>query len=836
MAAPTTLLKAPRPDKSGAPAGLPVPGQLEVGVPGSEQQMEKDPFSMSDIAEGRTPTEAPKLFSLLAGGDGYDDPADDEGGGLDLGPSYSMESSGVDEVGVQQAVDELLKSDPITVRSDSLIFRDDNDVRQLFEDRLREAAQFRKPYETRWLRSYADYHQVLENDAARWRVRVAIPYTYSQVNTWVPLCTSAVFDSGSYIWEVISMSGQKEEKARALTTYLEYAARVKASLPRKIRDGFWFSGLFGIGVWRTGWRFEEDFVRDTEAVEIPDGEGGSYHLGNRQVERVVTTHDHPDVTCVDPMNFFPCPQASEADLDIPWVIERIEVSEDRLKRWADAEKYGADGKNRILAYLQERKDGKHPPIENDSLLGDVANRVQMYQKAGLPSPYGSGSNREKGREIDSARSPIILWEMWTREYVVLIANDGEKSVLAKAPNPFAHRSVPYVTHSYDRNPGQIYGRGIGDVVSPIQRLVNFIYNHAAETAMLRRNAPMLMKKGSTDALRSGQLELRPGVVITLKDPKDLVRLDIPEVMRETLLQEQHLLVHADKATGLNDLLRGFDSGGGGTATEASLLTSLTRQRQTAHVKEIRETMALLGRHWVSLCKQFLSTEQMIHVAGEDGMTWTTVDPKDILGEWDVVPSASFSRSNPGQLRNDLLALLPVVESPMFAPFIKPGKLLQRVLQGFELERPAELMTTPPPAPMDPTIEAIALADGADFIRPSPTENFVQHLAQHQADLAELKAEPVKNYEAIEATQSHINDTMLMMAELGASQAAFGGPGASPPAAAPAGGGRPQASRQKPGQGGGDFGPGATRLGKAQGAYGPPGRSPGPAGAPRRRVA
>lgn len=745
---------------------------------------------------------------------------------------------------IADLVSTALEDDPPDIADDSLLSASDEDIRKVFEYRLRVASDFRAALEPEWLKSRADYSQQLEGAADRWQTKVALPYTRSQIDAWVPLCASAILDTGGALWAMKAIGQQNDKPAQTIEAYLDNAARQKAEMPRKLRDGLFYAGLFGTGIWRPNWKYRKIRRRVIEGTYLSRGEGVDpetgmpeepIFLGPRKVLRDIVAADHPDLVHVFPWDFFPCPWTKDGK--IPWAIEAIELSQDE---WLDAAKAGAFGPEaeaNLRAWFATNPD----TVKAAGLCGSISSRIQEFTRVGKPDPYASYSAVEEVK--DPKYRPFRCYLMSTDEYRVLIAGDGSYKVLGKCEDPFLFDEVPYGTFNAIREPGCVWGTGFGQVLRPIQRYINFIFNHAADTAMLRRNAPLMVPEAGSDRL-GAQTNLRPGAWLKVRDPLRVKALEIPEVMREMMMLKGDLMEHGDRATGISDLLRGFSVEDATTATESTILQTRARQRQSGHIAGLRDLMGKLGRFFVKLCQQYLTTEQSVQVAGEAGLEWRVFKPEEILGEWDVVPLVSFRGSNIGQQRNDWAAQMAVFSDPLYAAFVNPVEVVKESLRLNEIDRPERFIRIPV-APHSPRAERMMLNDGQQ-VRPSPEEDFEAHLAQHVADLNELEMNPIANPLAIQATRQHIEATMQLEAEVGLQMAlaaaSMGGQadtgGGGPSAGGQANRERPPGSArpQRPGMGKGEVSRGATAAGRSAGAAGPPGRAPGPLAAARRDVA
>lgn len=711
-------------------------------------------------------------------------------------------------------VDDLLEDD--TLPMPPALERPDDDIVYDFEARLIEASEFREPFEARWLKAWRDYNQRLSGDEARWNSKLFMPYLYALVSTAIPAAVAAAFDAGT-ISQVGPQRPDDERRAATVEALLDWYMKVKIPARRVLRDFLWYAYLYGTSAVRVRWRFE----RKQKLVPTPTYRPGPIDpdtgeemrgefVGVRRALKTVTVHDEPELTCVDLWNIFLCPWTRHGETQPPYVIEYVESTRAEVEAAARAGYFGVDGEDRWAEYFS----GDPAELNNadGSIYSRLGSRAAAFEEVGFASPYGRGSNAPNR---DTGIAPVAYYMMTTADYVVFVSADGSRKLLGKKISDEPYEGLPYVFFNYDRIPGWPYGKGIGEIAGPIQSNINFDVNHANDSRRIRMNAPMLARRFG-NSLVEGDTEMRPNKIIRVMDPTDITPLVIPDTTQSMLEWQGMLVQFGDKATGVNDLARGFAQPGASTATEASLIDAQTAMRRVEHGNEWASAMKELLRRVLALIQTYTTEEVAIRIAGQSAFEWQTITPEDILGEFDVVPSVSFLKSNPALVRQDWLALLP---NMLGHPLVKQQELLRRTLKVFDVEHPETLIMEPPPPPTDPEIEEIALRFGID-VDPSPEEDFVAHLQAHAMHLQALMAEPVKDPRAINAHQRHIQKTLQAQAELAmaVTAGAEGAVGGSP---------------AKPGGGGSDVRRGATRLGQAQGSDGPPGRSPGPAQPPGR---
>lgn len=707
-----------------------------------------------------------------------------------------------------EAIDVALRPDE-EPEPDPVLALPDAELIGLVQARLERATAFRQPFEDRWKEAWMDFQMYLRDRGAKWQSKVFLPLVYQQVTSAIPPIISAVFDSGP-VWEAQPTKPEWESKARALTHLMDWYARVKTPLDRRLRDGIFWTVLLGTGFFRTWWDTWRGTKRTMKSVYLQgvDGSNGPL-IGKRMaVKPGALLEDRPMLGVIDPWNAYPAPHTTDDDY-IPWFIERVEQTVEELISDADEGKLGPDGPARVKGWLETKPDQSE---QIGSWAGGTT-RADAFHSVGLSSPF---DNPRAEEDKDQARNLVVTYVMRTDDHVVTVSGDGTK-VLGKAPNPSIHRRVPIIPMQFERIPGCIFGRGIGDVLAGIQAQVNFNYNKGNDAIQLALNSPIAVRAAG-NALVQGQVAWQPGVLIPCRDPNsDIKPLEIKDPMARVLALEDHLLMHADRATGVNDITRGQTPQGANTATEFAGLQSQVRIRLSQHVREIRHVLARIARLWFSDIQQFVTAELVIRVTGRRGLEFLDIKPEDLDGEFDFLPSANMTRSNPTILRQDVAALMPTVTT---SPVVKQDKWMAHVFKVFEVENFEDMIQEPPPPPRDPEAEEQALELGVD-IDPSPDEDFAQHMLVHQAYLSQTN--PMANPLAYAARKKHFEKTLILQSEVFQAQAGAPAQGAAGQQPAPGGAGGGTEARQ-----------GATILSRAQGNQGVQGqKSPGPASAPGR---
>ena len=777
----------------------------------------QDPIT--DASSGAPPV------ALLQGGADLADRPEPTGGVFDL--LEALQSNPPDPDSVGQLIDETdrihakLQDDPMP--RPEVLDLPAADLKEMFRQRLTEASAFKQGFvEWTWRKAWDDYHLKIDPAVDVWKSKIKLPYIRSLVSSSIPSSLAAAFGSGT-ILRIKPCQPEFQKRAESMEKLIQKQLTSRNVKARKVfADFLWYRALFGTGVLALGWRYEQRMMPVTQAVyddpdpAAPPGSQGEF-LGKRRVLKSMVVHDEPEFRCVDIWNAFPCPWTR---LDVvPYMIERVETTREELMAEARAGALGTEAEEdefgnvrtpeEVVAWWFEQNVTMQ--MMEDTVESGIGNRADMMQSIGMRSPYTEST---QSGMVDEGPKPVVYYRYSTRDVRVAFAGDGSRLILGKQMNPYDQIDLPYIFSQYERTPGIVWGEGIGMIAGTIQRQMDFDINHVNDGRRLALN-PVLKRRKVGSALM-GDVTIKPGAFLDVREQDDIEPLELIDKTVNGLQWNEFLRQFGDRATGIGDLQRGLSDQGVNTATEAAIQDSGAITRKLSHVFEIRDTWEEIGHVLIALNKQFYDKTTMIRVAGAAGLDWQEVTPEDTLGEFDVEPNASLTRSDVALRRRDIQTSFQFFNND---PLTNQHELRRRYWTAMDEERIDDLLQPPPPPPQDPADEEIAL--GVGYAVPvSPEEDFRSHLQIHTLALEALFASPIKDTRAIVAHQRHIQETMQMMA-LARQQMMMG---AAAGAGAPPEGGGGSPGRER-----------ASGLGKEQGSDGSAGEAPGPRNATGRPV-
>ena len=154
-------------------------------------------------------------------------------------------------------------------------------------------------------------------------------------------------------------------------------------------------------------------------------------------------------------------------------------------------------------------------------------------------------------------------------------------------------------------------------------------------------------------------------------------------------------------TGLSDYQFGQMPDTRRLATEAMAVEGATNARSSYKLTRIERTLALVGRHLLSVMQQFMDGQRVARVAGPGGEMLFPYAPDDIKGEFDMSVEAGSTQPKNDMIRRQEAITLFTTLAPYMGTLIDPHALITYLLQqGYDMKN-VDRFIVPPPPPMPP---------------------------------------------------------------------------------------------------------------------------------------
>lgn len=282
-----------------------------------------------------------------------------------------------------------------------------------------------------------------------------------------------------------------------------------------------------------------------------------------------------------------------ADMDpqeAAWVAEEHMFTWGQMKRMVQAGRMNPEALEKIKSWVNEQQ-------------------VQPEQ--------GTGDDYQ--RKIDELMKNEPLWdtrfrvhEVWASfdvdedtedEEIVLDFHKPSGTFLSIRYNWYSDMHRPYRVTQYVRVEGRIWGIGVGKQNEQFQEIITTVHRQRLDNATLANMRMLAVRKQSGI---SPDEPIFPGKMWFVDDPqRDVQVLQLSEVYRSALVNEDVLLRYSERRTGVNEVLLGLPpQGTPGTATGDLARIAEGNKRFDLVLKNIRRWFSLLGQDVLANYQQF----------------------------------------------------------------------------------------------------------------------------------------------------------------------------------------------------------------------------------------
>lgn len=208
---------------------------------------------------------------------------------------------------------------------------------------------------------------------------------------------------------------------------------------------------------------------------------------------------------------------------------------------------------------------------------------------------------------------VEVFECWTDDRVITIANRNNPVIIRDQVNPFKHGKKPFEECWYIKTGRRWYGIGVGELLLDLQRLLNEWANQRIENREILLNKMFILKRGSVKDIR--QLISRPAGFIEVDDINSIKPLEFSDITQKAFEEESNIFTWAQRITNSWEL----QSGGGGTvgtATEATIRAKGVEGYFGDIAMNMRDFIIRCVGQLAQLNQQFLDKEMSIRIMGD----------------------------------------------------------------------------------------------------------------------------------------------------------------------------------------------------------------------------
>lgn len=497
------------------------------------------------------------------------------------------------------------------------------------------------------------------------------------------------------------------------------------------------------------------------------------------LDRDEVVFEAPKIEFPDPEDVI-APYRAGGDIqDLPWIMQRMFMSEDELRARARNKQFDRDAVEEVI----RRGPSGADPLDDDAQEGA---RRTLDRAEGV-DPMDADVQADQWCVLEDYRSYDIDDDGRPEEIVCWVA-ERSKMLLGwdYLDNVNASGKRPFEKEVFMPLPNRYYGISAPEMIRDIQDEMTAMHNQRVDFNTLA-NMPFYFYRGSSQH-NPDLHKISPGVGIPIENPAaDLAWPQFRTNPQFGQAEEALLQQALERLTGVTDMALGRQPnrvGATRTATGVASLLSESGLRFKVFMVRFQNFWRRIFQQVLALDQQYLPPGKEFRVTGRPEVI-RILDRTEIAGRFDILLSATTETLNKQSLRETAQIKFSTLMNPALIQLgiVKPENLYELArdfLKSLDERDPSRFIGVPPTvAPKDPNYENAVFVSGGK-VEPSLAENFDAHLMAHE----QLKMLPVYQWMTPEAKQNldqHIAATLQMkMAQQVAMQMAPAGRGATGP--------------------------------------------------------
>lgn len=497
------------------------------------------------------------------------------------------------------------------------------------------------------------------------RSNISIPYTFVQVETILPRLVETLFASRPYV-AVKDREPTDLPNAKNNEVLLDWQMNERMDIQDIFHGGLKGLCIYGTSVSFTGWRYVEKQVIRRQPQPVVDEETGEPYLDEwgqpitdlQPVRINEADYDDNEVEFIDLGLFYVDPAAEDID-DARYCGHASYMTKEQLQQKVDTGLY--------------KIDWKKVPKDNKS---NTARDYRMSQ-VGLPTYDDQIAESDE----DALYEVLHYWE--DDRYVTII---NRAYIACDTSNPYWHKRKPYDKAVYTKVPGEFYGMGIVESVEDLQDELNAERNQRIDFRSMSLRRMFKVRKGSE--VDKKQLVWRQNGVVEVGEMDDVKEFSVADIPGSSFASESAIKKDFQDTTGAHDVVMGT-SGASETATTTMSKDNNAAMRFRLTISNLEKKLLVsISRKMIANNQQFLDTDRVLRVVGENGDEWISLSPADIQGEFDFIAMGSSVEplANKEAFKQRMIELYNIAgKDPIYQQF--PNKrmaLLRKVFESFDI--------------------------------------------------------------------------------------------------------------------------------------------------------
>lgn len=544
---------------------------------------------------------------------------------------------------------------------------------------------YRKQYEEKAIDRYKAFigfvdPKKLEED----RSTLHIPKTYQILDTIRARYLSSFFNKRPYIeFKPMPTAGDirnimtNEDKAKVAASFVDEQLE-KNNIKSTMFDFVTSMLIFPAAFLSIGWRYEETDIKQKTKVPVRDQYGSfTGQWAWDIVESTEVTWDDNEVNNVDFFDFWGDPDNTTIK-DARGVFHR---------EWSTVE----DTKKQ-LDLLARVGDGIVYDVDLDKIANDKSYLDKgRYKRLSAVGITNSGHDPFSDNNIGMGnKRELELLHYWENDRHIIYVNRSE--AIYDGANPYwRHRSKPFVKASYDQLPNEFYGLSAAQIIEHLQEEINTLHNQKMDNVSFSINNMWKRLRGSD--IDDADLVSKPNGVVDVDDMESLKLLEKGGIPQSVFMSENFLNMNIIEALGTPANVRGVESEGEQTATEASITAQAAQTRFGVKIEIFKEIVIKeMARKMDLNNQQFICDRRAARIDPEDRNSWQAFDPDYLIGEFDYSPavSATDKAANKELRREQLTEMLGFLMNAQI-PFVNYKLLIEDWLEEFDVTNAKKYM-------------------------------------------------------------------------------------------------------------------------------------------------
>lgn len=385
--------------------------------------------------------------------------------------------------------------------------------------------------------------------------------------------------------------------------------------------------------------------------------------------RMVVVEDAPVVARVSPFDIFVDPDATSLS-NARWIAER---------RYVPLE----------VARKDERWDRKQRALIKATAMSEAKKDVDVLS-----------SDEKRSEEADFA----IVWEYYDllAGTVCTIAEGCDDYLRAPEKIPFAFGHPYLMMRNYDV-PDKFYPLGDIEVIMPLQLELALTRTQMAADRKRYRRMYMVRESALGEKGMDDLQSPSDNVIISVEGNEPFSDVIAPvqttPLPPEFYNQSGMIQGDIDLVSGVTEYQRGSVSETRRTATEAAMIQDSSNARSADKLATIELTIARVAENLIALIQQFLTTEQVAMVVGDEAaQQWVPYTRDTVQGEYNfMVEAGSTQPTNETFRRQSAMQMMDAMMPFIQAGVINAQALAEHVLRnGFGIKETSKFIMAPPP--------------------------------------------------------------------------------------------------------------------------------------------